>query len=80
VAAVVGSHLIGEVLHDLAVPDQQEIVVHGQHPGDRGEERPHVLVAMALAGRMVLGRGRPVERCRAGTVESMRWRTVSSGL
>ncbi len=24
--------------------------------------------------------GRPVERCRPGTVESMRWRTVSSGL
>jgi len=24
--------------------------------------------------------GRPVERCRPGTVESMRWRTVSSGV
>jgi hypothetical protein len=24
--------------------------------------------------------GRPVERCRPGTVETIKWRTVSSGL
>jgi hypothetical protein len=50
-ALVIGTDLLREVLDDLAVTDQQQVIVVWQHVGDLGEEGPHVLVAMALAGR-----------------------------
>jgi len=80
VALVIGADLLGKVLDHLAVTDQQQVVIGLQDMGDLGEERAHVLVAMALAGGVVLGGGRPVERCLPATVDSMRWRRATSPL
>ena len=79
-ALVIGADLLGEMLDHLAVTDQQQVVVGRQHMGDLGEERAHVLVAMALAGRWLSVGGRPVERCLPGTVDAMRWRRTASPL
>ena len=54
-ALVVRADQLGEVLHHLAVAEQEKVVVDGEHVGDLGEERPHVLVAVAFAGRVALG-------------------------
>jgi hypothetical protein len=45
---------VREALDDFSVSHQQQIVVDRQDGGDLGEEGPHVLVAVALAGRVVL--------------------------
>jgi len=55
VAVVIGADLLGEVLDHLAVTYQQQIIVDRQRLGDLDEEGPHVLVAVALAGRVLLG-------------------------
>jgi len=39
-ALVIGADLLREVLDDLAVTDQQQVVVGRQHVGDLGEEAP----------------------------------------
>ncbi|MDP9302792.1 MAG: hypothetical protein M3P43_18150 [Actinomycetota bacterium] len=60
--------------------DQQQVVVDRHRVGDLIEEGPHVFIAMAFPALVPSIGGRPVERCRPGTAESMRWRTVSARL
>ncbi len=62
VARVQGPDVVGEVIDDLAVADEQQVIPACQCTRHLVEERPHVLVAMPFAGRMWLGGGRPVER------------------
>ena len=48
------------MLDDLAVADQQKVVIGWYGSGDLGEECSHPLVAMAFAGRVILCRRTPV--------------------
>ena len=48
---VIRADMLSEMLDYLAVAQQQKVIVNRQHVSDLGEEGPHVLVAMALAGR-----------------------------
>ena len=54
---VIGSDLVGEVPDDLAVADQQQIVVEREGVDDPIEEGPHMFVAPAVALPVML-RGR----------------------
>jgi hypothetical protein len=73
VVGVVGADLVGKVLDDLAVP-YQEVGVDRQHAGDVIEKARKSSSQWPSPGCSSVG-SRPVERCRPGTVESMRWRT-----
>jgi len=46
---VIGSDLVGEVPDDLAVADQQQVVVEREDVDDPIEEGPHMFVAPAVA-------------------------------
>jgi hypothetical protein len=54
---VIGSDLVGEVRDDLAVPDQEQVVVEREGVDDPVEEGPHIFVAPAVALPLML-RGR----------------------
>jgi len=53
---VIGSDLVGEVPDDLAVADQQQIIVEREGLDDPIEEGPHMLVAPAVALPVMLRR------------------------
>lgn len=57
VALVLGTQVVREMVDDLAVTHQQQIVIARHCARNLVGERPHVLVAMTFAGR-VLFRGR----------------------
>ena len=79
-ALVLGTHVVREVVDDLAVTDEQQVVVSRNCARDLVEEHSHVLVAMTFAAGCFWVGGRPVERWRPGTGETMRWRTLTCGL
>jgi hypothetical protein len=54
-----GFDLVREVPDDLAIPDEQQVVGDRHGGEDSGEECPHVLIAVALTGRVILGRRPP---------------------
>jgi hypothetical protein len=74
------ARMVREVLDHLAVPYQEQVVVDRQHAGDVIEKARMCSSRWPSPPGWSSVGGRPVERCRPGTVESMRWRTVSSGL
>src|SRR5450759_3822967 len=51
---VIRADMLGEMLDYLAVTQEQQVIVDWPHVGDLGEEGPHGLVAMALAGWVLL--------------------------
>ncbi|HEY8870632.1 MAG TPA: hypothetical protein VIM30_14760 [Candidatus Limnocylindrales bacterium] len=59
VALVLGTNMVREVVGDLAVTDEQEVIVARQCARDLIEECPHVFVAMPFASRVHFG-GRPL--------------------
>src|SRR5450759_2620291 len=63
---VIRADMLSEMLDYLAVTQQQKVVVDWQHVGDLGEEGRHVLVAMALAGWVLLGGCRSSRAVPAG--------------
>jgi len=59
VALVLGTHVIREVVDDLAVTDEQQVIIARQCARDLIEERPHVFVAMTFASGVHFGRRSP---------------------
>src|ERR1035437_9666023 len=53
---IVGAYLMREMFDHFAIADEEKIVVDRDNRPNLGKERPHVLLAVALAGRMVFGR------------------------
>ena len=55
VALILGTHVVREVVDNLAVTDEQQVFIGRQCAGNLVEERPHVFIAMTFAGRMLFG-------------------------
>jgi hypothetical protein len=61
---IIGSDLVGEVPDDLAVPDQEQVVIEREGVDDPIEEGTHMFVAPAVALPAMLG-GRATGRAMA---------------
>jgi len=72
VALVLGTHVVREVVDDLAVTDEQQVVIGRQCARDLVEECPHVFVPTTLAGRVLFGGRSPGAPC-APSPASIRW-------
>jgi hypothetical protein len=59
VALVLGTHVVREMIDDLAVTDEQEVIIARHHARDLVEEGPHVFTAMTFGGRVWFGRWSP---------------------
>ena len=59
VALILGTHVVREMVDNLAVTDEQQVVIGRQCARNLVEERPHVFVAMTLAGGVLFGRRSP---------------------
>ena len=55
VALILGTHVVREMVDDLAVTDEQQVVIGRQCARNLVEEGPHVFVAMTFAGGMLFG-------------------------
>jgi hypothetical protein len=79
-ALVIGADLLREVLDDLAVTDQQQVVVGGQHVGDLGEQAPrHIGRREELTLVHFLERGSPATQREPSDSVSGRRRECRTG-
>jgi hypothetical protein len=58
-ALVLGTKVVREMIDDLAVTDEQEVIIARHDARDLVEEGPHVFSAMTFAGRVWFGRWSP---------------------